>query len=72
MIKKIRPYAEVDWNNGNDGRDGHYYIVYHCPTCHRKIRSGYRAETACDECGTFYDWGEKEPRIKVTRTVDWG
>ena len=31
----------------------------------------YKAETACDNCGTFYDWGNQEPKIVVTRIVEW-
>lgn len=71
MVTKIRPYATAEWTDGNDGYDGHYYISYRCPTCHRVIGRSYKSETACDECGTFYDWGDKEPRIVVTRSVEW-
>lgn len=70
MIEKIRPVATVKWSDGNDGWDGSYYIEYRCPKCGRLIY-GYRRDTACDECGTFYDWGEREPSIKVIREVDW-
>lgn len=70
MMEKIRPKAEVRLDFGNDGRDEHYYIKYSCPTC-GQIILGYRSETACDRCGTFYDWGVREPKIKVTRMVEW-
>lgn len=30
-----------------------------------------KKNTACDRCGTFYDWGGKEPRIKRTESVEW-
>lgn len=70
-VKKIRPDTEVEYSFGNDGRDGHYYIKYSCPICHKSINHGYNSETACDECGTFYDWGMTEPTIKVTRSVKW-
>ena len=69
-IKKIRPDAEIKYDFGCDGRDGHYYIRYSCPVCHSEIR-WYKSENACDKCGTFYDWGTYEPSIKITRTVKW-
>ena len=70
MVEKKRPKAEVYLNYGNDGRDAHYDIEYRCPKCNKKINY-YKAETACDNCGTFYDWGNQEPKIVVTRTVEW-
>lgn len=69
-IKKIRPLAWVEWSDGNDGRDGHYYIEYHCPKCGKRILY-YRHENACDRCGTFYDWGKREPEIVITRSIKW-
>lgn len=69
-VEKIRPSAYIVYSDGNDGRDGKYVIRYRCPTCNRTIQR-YKAETACDECGTFYDWGDKEPQIKITRSVSW-
>ena len=70
MVTKIRPKAYIEYSYGNDGRDGKYYIEYCCPTCGRKIRY-YKSEIACDQCGTFYDWGTKEPKIIITRSVEW-
>ena len=70
MIEKTRPNAEVRLNQGVDGRDTYYHIVYSCPRCGRIIR-GYRSDVACDVCATFYDWGDREPKIKVSRTVEW-
>lgn len=72
MINKIRPLSEVDLSFGNDGRDCKWVIRYYCPTCKRRIFGGYKADNACDNCGTFYDWGKREPRIKEIRLVDWG
>jgi hypothetical protein len=69
-VEKIRPNAEVAWTEGNDGRDAHYYIEYRCPKCNRRI-GYYMSSTACDKCGTFYDWGNREPRIEITRHVEW-
>lgn len=70
MVEKIRPSASIEWSDGNDGRDGRYYIEYRCPKCNRRIR-WYESDTACDQCGTFYDWGRREPRIEITRSVQW-
>lgn len=69
-IKKIRPKASIQWSYGDDGRDGRYYIEYRCPVCSRRINS-YRSDNACDQCGTFYDWGKREPTIEITRSVKW-
>ena len=69
MIVKIRPNARVYLNQGTDGRDAFYDIEYRCPKCH-KIINYYKAETACDKCGTFYDWSGN-PHIVTTRTVEW-
>jgi len=70
-INKIRPLASVAYSYGNDGRDGCYYIRFQCPTCKRTIGRGYKSETACDKCGTFYDWGKSSPVIKLVRTIEW-
>ena len=69
-IEKIRPKASVQWSDGNDGRDGRYYIEYRCPVCGRRIFY-YGRDNACDQCGTFYDWGKREPVIEITRSVKW-
>ena len=70
MVEKIRPVATIKYSYGNDGRDGDYYIAYSCPKCGRNI-PWYESDTACDKCGTFYDWGKKRPRIQITRSVKW-
>ena len=67
MMRKIRPNANIKWSEGNDGRDGHYYIEYTCAGCGRIIR-GF--DTACDRCGTFHDWSQKA-EIVVKREVAW-
>ena len=66
-VKKIRPMARVEYDYGNDGRDGKYYVQYYCPKCGKKIEFG---DIACDECGTFFDWSQKA-LIKVIREVEW-
>ena len=50
--------------------DGRYYIAYYCPKCRRKL-PGYAMMNACDQCGTFFDWGKREPVIEVARSVRW-
>ena len=71
IIEKKRVKAEAVLCFGNDGRDAHWIIKYSCPTCGREIICGYKSKTACDECGTFYDWGDKKPRIVTTHSVEW-
>lgn len=66
-IEKIKPNARMMWTNGNDGRDGHYYICYTCPKCNKPIDEG---DIACDECGTFFDWTERA-HIKYTQVIEW-
>ena len=68
MIEKKRPTTSIKYDFGCDGRDGCYYIEYSCPTCGRTI-FGYKSSTACDRCGTFYDWGQREPKIEIIRSV---
>lgn len=70
MMKKIKPKATVKYREGYDRSPGRHYIAYSCPTCGRSI-GRYGKETACDECGTFYDWGNKEPEIIETYSVKW-
>lgn len=70
MVDKIRPEAKIRLDYGVDGRNPYYYIEYSCPTCGRLIGK-YRSATACDRCGTFYDWRDYEPRIVVTRHIEW-
>ncbi len=70
MVNKLRPRAMIRECHDADGRSTWREIYYFCPLCDRAI-SGYKEETACDICGTFYDWGVREPRIKTTYTVEW-
>ena len=70
MIEKIRPVARISESYGDDGRAPRSVSIdYYCPTCGRYIGS-WKKDTACDKCGTFYDWGSKEPRIKRTESVE--
>ena len=67
-IVKIRPKAEIcDYYGNNGWRDE---IRYRCPVCDRIIGL-YREATACDKCGTFYDWGKEPARIVITKSVQW-
>lgn len=71
MIKKIKPVAKIEESYGDDGRAPRkVWIDYYCPTCGRYIGS-WKKDTACDKCGTFYDWSGKEPKIKTTETIEW-
>ena len=69
-ITKIRPKTEIKHSNGIDGWDAYDYIAYYCPTCGREIRM-WHFDAACDKCGTFYDWGDKEPKIKTIKVIEW-
>ena len=71
MLKKIRPIAKYQYDFGNDGRDGKYFIAYYCPVCHERIIRGYNSDTACRTCDTFFDWGERPPEIKTVTTLVW-
>ena len=72
MIKKIRPFTDWHTYSGEDGRSSTEYIIdYYCPTCHRRIYGGYMSSDACDQCGTFYDWGSHAPKIQVIRKIAW-
>ena len=64
MVEKFKPKASISFSEGNDGRDSHYYIIYQCPKCNKTIYE-FKGETACDNCGTFFDWGFREPYIKM-------
>ena len=69
-VTKIKPETRVEHKYNEDGWKDWYEIEYYCPTCGRNIR-GYKSDNACDECGTFYDWGKCEPEIAEIRTVKW-
>ena len=69
-IVKRRPNARVKLDYGCDGRDMRYYIEYRCPVCNNWIM-GYKQENSCDKCGAYFDWGNREPKIVVTRSVEW-
>lgn len=71
LIEKVRPEAELAIYHGSDGRDYQEYISYSCPKCYKPIHRGYRSETACDKCGTFFDWGDYPPRIVTTKSIQW-
>lgn len=69
-IIKIRPQISAEYTDGIDGRDAHWYVEYSCPKCGRVIR-WYKSDTACDKCGTFYDWGEHPPKLITTVRAEW-
>ena len=69
MVEKIRPNAIIVTESNDDGWRTWKAVEYHCPTCNHKIR-GYMKETACDQCGTFYDWS-KEAKIETIYQIKW-
>lgn len=72
MVEKVRPIATIHESYGEDGRGPKNETVeFYCPTCGRYIGS-WKKDTACDKCGTFYDWGNKEPSIKTIKSIEWG
>lgn len=70
MVEKIRPRAMISEAHNDDGWKTWDTIKYYCPTCGRSIR-GYKSDNACDNCGTFYDWGDSEPKIVVIKSIKW-
>lgn len=70
-MEKIRPIAKEEYDCGMDGRDGYYFIAYYCPSCHKRIVRGYNSDTACDKCGTFFDWGNHKPKVETVRKIVW-
>ncbi len=70
-IQKIRPVAKIVSCTDEDGFSIWDEIAYQCPICGKLIKHGYQGETACDACGTFYDWGNSKPTIEIAKTVKW-
>ena len=70
MVEKIRPRAEIKDCTNEDGFRTWKEIWYYCPKCGRLI-GGYRDGVACNECGIFYDWGEKKPKLVATYNIEW-
>lgn len=56
MNNTIRANASIKWTDGNDGRDGRYYIQYSCPKCGKTF---YNEEMGCKNCNIFFDWTKK-------------
>ena len=69
MINKIRPEAKVVNRQSDDGWYTWHAIEYYCPECGRTIGK-YMESTACDKCGTFYDWSD-EAEIETVYQVKW-
>ena len=70
MIEKKRPIATIERVSNEDGTRSYDDIVYKCPTCSKYI-GRYKNHEVCFGCGTIFDWGTREPTIKVTKTVEW-
>ena len=69
-IVKLRPLAEIETKYNEDGWQSWDEIVYRCPKCRRKLR-GWNSEVGCVNCGIFYGWGKREPKIVITKTIEW-
>ena len=67
MVEKVRARVTLEWSDGNDGRDGHYFVKYWCSQCNKSIKED---DIACDVCGTFFDWSKKA-KIVVHRDIEW-
>ena len=65
-ILKVKPIAHIDYAYVNDND----HIFYSCPKC-GTIVYDYKGKDVCYTCGTFFDWGDKEPHIETTRKVVW-
>ena len=70
MTSRIRPNATVEWDYGNDGRDGYYYIRFTCSKCGSRVYESEGDVDICPACGTELDWS-KHATIKVIREVEW-
>lgn len=67
---KIKPIARIEKRRDDDGWHEWDEINYYCPKCKKQLR-GYGKETGCAECELFFDWGNKEPKIEITKRVKW-
>lgn len=65
-----RPNAVIRRAHNDDGSRYWDDIEYSCPICGRYIGS-YGSEVGCKHCKIFYDWGDREPTIKVVKTIQW-
>ena len=70
-MSKVKPKISVVRNEGMDGKEIRYEVEYRCPGCGRILYHGYKSETACCECGTFYDWGDSPAKVIVIRKAEW-
>ena len=65
---KIKPFAEIDSTNGEDGREPtRYYVSYRCPHCYKYLDAG---TIGCADCGIFFDWSQRA-EIVVKREIVW-
>ena len=68
---KISPIPKIVKHSNEDGRKIWDALEYFCPTCGKLISLGYRSESACNKCGTFYDWKDHRPKIEIVKTIKW-
>lgn len=65
---KVKPDMRIVKRHDEDGWNEWQEIEYSCPLCHRVLRGWYTA-VGCEDCGVFFDWGEKEPQILVINKI---
>lgn len=63
--QKVKPIARIVDRRDGDGWHSWKGIDYYCPVC-KKLLKGYGDPVGCVDCGIFFDWGNKEPKL-VTR-----
>lgn len=66
-VKKIRPKASIVTEN--NGYENLYRIKFGCPKCNKQISDN---DTACDKCGTFFNWNKKAKiEVETIRRIVW-
>ena len=71
MSQKYKPIAEIYVAIDEDGFHTWEAIRYRCPVCGRILYNEYGSENGCPDCEIFFDWGTREPKIKIEKHIDW-
>ena len=66
----FRPIAKIVQKSDEDGWHCSNVIEYRCPICY-KILKGYKKQDGCIDCNIFFNWGDHEPKIVVTKNISW-
>lgn len=67
-VIKVKPDMRIVTRHDDDGKNEWQEIEYSCPLCHRVLR-GWYTTVGCSDCRVFFDWGKKEPTIKVEQRI---